>query len=158
MNPDMSEMIKNFGQMMNNKNMSSDMQKMFNNMSGANGFNHSNNSNKPNNSNAKSSYNKKNSYTNNNNFENTANSSIFENMNTDNTNNINNIFGNIDMETIMKMQKIMSSMNSKEPDSRTNLLMSLKPYLKESRRNKVDQYVQLLKMEKIFEVINPLGR
>ena len=36
--------------------------------------------------------------------------------------------------------------------------MSLKPYLKESRRNKVDQYVQLLKMEKIFEVINPLGR
>lgn len=174
----MSEMIKNFGQMMNNKNMSGDMQKMFNNMNGSNGFNSCGNTNCQNNTcnnknngysnNYNKSFNKKNynninsnssqdksSFTsNNNNFERNDNN-IFENMNSDSTN---NIFGNIDMETIMKMQKIMSSMNSKETDSRTNLLMSLKPYLKESRKNKVDQYVQLLKMEKIFEVMNPLGR
>lgn len=62
------------------------------------------------------------------------------------------------MNTIPKMQKIMSSMNNdKQADYRTNLLMSLKPYLKESRKGKVDQYVQLMKMGKIFEIMNPLG-
>ena len=56
------------------------------------------------------------------------------------------------------MQKIMNSINNdKQNDSRTNLLMSLKPYLKDSRKNKVDKYIQLMKMGKIFEIINPLG-
>ena len=91
---------------------------------------------------------------------------IMNNMNTNNTTNennqtdtktANNPFGNIDINTIMKMQQIMSSMNDKQNDSRTNLLLSLKPYLKESRKNKVDQYIQLMKMEKIFEIMNPLG-
>ena len=80
-----------------------------------------------------------------------------QNTNQSNNSNSNNIFGNIDMETILKMQKIMSSMNNSQADSRTNLLMSLKPYLKESRKSKVDQYVQLMKMSKIFEIMNPLG-
>ena len=56
------------------------------------------------------------------------------------------------------MQKIMSSLNNdKQNDSRTNLLISLKPYLKDSRKNKVDQYIQLMKMGKIFEILNPSG-
>ena len=91
---------------------------------------------------------------------------IMNNMNTNNNSNennqtdaktTNNPFENIDINTIMKMQQIMSSMNDKQNDSRTNLLLSLKPYLKESRKNKVDQYIQLMKMEKIFEIMNPLG-
>ena len=64
---------------------------------------------------------------------------------------------NFDMNTFIKMQKIMSSMNDTQNDSRTNLLMSLKPYLKESRKNKVDQYIQLMRMGKVFEIMNPLG-
>lgn len=77
---------------------------------------------------------------------------------TSNTNeNSNNPFENFDMNTFLKMQQIMNSINSKQNDSRTNLLMSLKPYLKESRKNKVDQYIQLMKMGKIFEIMNPLG-
>ena len=52
----------------------------------------------------------------------------------------------------------MNSMNNdKQNDSRTNLLKSLKPYLKESRKDKVDQYIQLMKMGKVFEIMNPLG-
>ena len=70
----------------------------------------------------------------------------------------NNIFGDFDINTMLKIQKIMSSMNNdKKDDSRTTLLMSLKPYLKDSRKSKVDQYVQLMKMGKIFEIMNPLG-
>jgi hypothetical protein len=83
-------------------------------------------------------------------------SSDFNNSN-NSCNNINDMFGNIDMNTIFKIQQIMSSINDKQNDSRTNLLLSLKPYLKESRKSKVDQYIQLMKMEKIFEIMNPLG-
>ena len=42
---------------------------------------------------------------------------------------------NIDFETIMKMKTIIDKMNVKD-DPRSNLLLSLKPYLKESRREK----------------------
>lgn len=77
--------------------------------------------------------------------------------NNEHDNSATNNFGNIDMNTIFKMQQIMNSMNSSQNDSRTNLLLSLKPYLKESRKSKVDQYIQLMKMGKVFEIMNPLG-
>ena len=63
----------------------------------------------------------------------------------------------LDFETILKLKNIMEKMNSSGDDPRTNLLLSLKPYLKESRKYKVDQYVQFLKMEKMLEVLGPLG-
>ena len=93
------------------------------------------------------------------NYESTDNTSNgqTENIDSNNETETNNIFGNIDLNTIMKMQQIMSSLNNSGNDSRTNLLLSLKPYLKESRKNKVDQYIQLMKMGKIFEMMNPLG-
>lgn len=93
------------------------------------------------------------------NTDNTSNNEFNENENRDSNNDTetNNIFGNIDINTIMKMQQIMSSLNNSGNDSRTNLLLSLKPYLKESRKNKIDQYIQLMKMGKIFEIMNPLG-
>ncbi len=61
----------------------------------------------------------------------------------------------IDMDTILKISKIVSKMNNTQNDARANLLLSLKPYLKESRRNKVEQYVKLLNMSKVLEVISP---
>lgn len=63
----------------------------------------------------------------------------------------------LDFETIMKLKTIMEKLNANGDDPRANLLLSLKPYLKESRKHKVDQYVQFLKMEKILEVLGPLG-
>lgn len=80
-----------------------------------------------------------------------------ETRNSNNETETNNIFGNIDINTIMKIQQIMNSINNSSNDSRTNLLLSLKPYLKESRKNKIDQYIQIMKMGKIIEMINPLG-
>lgn len=60
---------------------------------------------------------------------------------------------NIDMNTIMKMKSIMDNMNNKN-DPRANLLYSLKPYLRDSKKNKLDQYVNLLNISKIAEVMN----
>ncbi len=67
-------------------------------------------------------------------------------------------FPEFDMATIMKMKNIMDSMKSSQNDPRSNLLKSLKPYLRESRKDKVDQYIQLFGMEKVFEMMNPLRR
>lgn len=68
----------------------------------------------------------------------------------------NNSAGGIDFETIMRMKSIIDKMNVKD-DPRSNLLQSLKPYLKESRRSKVDQYIQLMNMSKVMEVFPFMG-
>ena len=63
----------------------------------------------------------------------------------------------IDINTMLKMKQVIDSMNANKDDPRTNLLLSLKPYLKESRQKKVEQYVKLFGIEKAFEVFNILG-
>lgn len=70
----------------------------------------------------------------------------------------NNSFGNsgIDFETIMRMKTIIDKMNAKD-DPRSNLLQSLKPYLKDSRKSKVDQYIQLMNMSKVMDVFPFMG-
>lgn len=74
------------------------------------------------------------------------------NSNTQSSNTSNNNF-NLDMNTIMKMKSIMESMNNKN-DPRANLLYSLKPYLRDSKKEKLDQYVNLLNVSKIAEFMN----
>lgn len=54
----------------------------------------------------------------------------------------------IDFETIMKMKSIMETLNSKN-DSKSNLLYSLKPYLRKSKQAKLDQYVNLMKISQV---------
>jgi len=66
-------------------------------------------------------------------------------------NNNSSNFGNLDFDTIMKMKSIIDKMNVKD-DPRSNLLESLKPYLKESRKNKVDQYIQLMNISRVMDV------
>ena len=63
----------------------------------------------------------------------------------------------IDIETIMKIKKVMDSMKETRNDPRANLLRSLKPYLKSSRQEKVEQYIQFLGIEKAFEAFGSLG-
>lgn len=63
----------------------------------------------------------------------------------------------IDFETIMKMKTVMDKMKGSGNDPRANLLLSLKPYLKDSRKDKVDQYIKLFGMSKVMEVFNNFG-
>ena len=92
---------------------------------------------------------------NNNNF-NSGNSENLGDSNNPNSSNENNNssnfdFSNIDVKTIMKMKSIMEKMNSKN-DPRSNLLYSLKPYLRESKKEKLDQYANLLNIAKLSEL------
>ena len=77
---------------------------------------------------------------------------------TNSTNNSENSFGNagIDFETIMRMKTIIDKMNTKD-DPRSNLLQSLKPYLKDSRKSKIDQYIRLMNMSKVMDVFPFMG-
>lgn len=60
---------------------------------------------------------------------------------------------NIDFDTILKMKSIMDKLNAKD-DPRSKLLQSLRPYLKESRQTKLDQYIQMGKLLQILPLIS----
>ena len=57
----------------------------------------------------------------------------------------------IDIDTILKIKNIMETLN-KKGDPRSNLLYSLKPYLRESKQKKLDQYVNLFKITQITQL------
>lgn len=61
-------------------------------------------------------------------------------------------FSNIDMNTIIKMKNVMDKMNNTN-DPRSNLLASLKPYLRDSKKEKLDQYANLINFAKIAEIL-----
>lgn len=76
--------------------------------------------------------------------------------NSNSTKEISSSSSNIDMGTILKMKAIMDKINSKD-DPRANLLLSLKPYLNENRKGKVEQYIQLFNMSKIMDIFQSNG-
>lgn len=76
-----------------------------------------------------------------------------KNSNEENNNSSNNGF-NIDFETIMKMKNVMDKVNSTKNSPEANLLLSLKPYLNNNRRQKLDQYMQFLNISKVIEAFN----
>lgn len=90
-------------------------------------------------------------------FNKDNNSNDTNNTNNGNFSDFSNMFSGIDMNTILKMKSVMEKMNQKKNDPRSNLLLSLKPYLKQSRQDKVDQYIQLFNMGSILENMNFMG-
>ena len=88
----------------------------------------------------------------NNNTNNCGNASNSSNRisNNSNSNSSNNF--NIDPATLMKMTSVINAMNQKDNPG-TNLLHSLKPYLRSSRKDKLDQYANLLNITKIADVM-----
>lgn len=86
----------------------------------------------------------------------------FENNKTDlnnsnETKTSNNNFQMPDMQTMMKIINLMNSINSNQSSASTNLLYSLKPFLRDSKKEKVDQCINFLKMSSIISEINKSG-
>lgn len=76
-----------------------------------------------------------------------ANNNSSDNEESDNSNST----PNIDIETILKFKTIFDKMNSKD-DPRAKLLRALKPYLKDSRKEKVEQYIQFFNISKVIDL------
>ena len=72
----------------------------------------------------------------------------------ENSNSANNFdFSNIDMDTIMKFSSVFGKMKNSKNDPSANLLNSLKPYLRDEKKGKIDQYMNLLNVSKIAEIM-----
>ena len=69
-----------------------------------------------------------------------------------NSSNSSNTGFNLDPETLMKMTSVISAINQKDNPG-NNLLHSLKPYLRDSRKGKLDQYANLLNLSKLADVM-----
>lgn len=148
MSNNIDDILNNVKNMVNTGNIPSEIQQMVNNMKSSNL-----------NNNSSQNSNFQNMDINNilnqvspemiNNLSSMLNSS--NSSNSENSSNKNNF--NLDMNTILKMKSIMENMNNKN-DPRANLLYSLKPYLRDSKKNKVDQYVNMLNISKIADLMN----
>lgn len=86
--------------------------------------------------------------TTNSNFQNEQNNSAKTQSNDFNFN-----MDNIDMNTIKNISSIMGKMNNTKNDPRANLLASLKPYLRDSKKSQLDNYMNLLNVTKIAEIM-----
>lgn len=132
---------------MNNEDMSDIIQKLTTMINNSNsGTNNNENSSQDDVSSNSSSFNEDTIK----NFINNLNSS---NNSENNSENSNNNF-NFDINTMLKMKNIMDKMNSTKNDPRANLLLSLKPYLNNGRKEKLDQYMQFLNISKVLEAFN----
>lgn len=147
MSDKMDDLFANVKKMVDSGNIPDDIKQMMNNFQGS--------SNNSNNNNSNSNNNDLNNLLNQvspdmlNNFASMMNSNT---QNNSNSNTSSNNF-NIDMNTIMKMKSIMGKMNNQN-DPRANLLYSLKPYLRDTKKDKLDQYVNLLNVSKIADIMN----
>ena len=143
---DMSEMLKSFSSMMEGKEIPDNIKEMLNSLQGSNSSSTNNSNNFENSKNCNDNCNNnahcnKDHNNNNSNSESTSSQGI----------------PNIDINTMLKIQKIMSAMNNSSNSSGANLLRSLKPYLKPSRQAKFDECIQLFNIEKVIEVMNQSG-
>lgn len=74
------------------------------------------------------------------------------NNTTSNSSNDSSSSFNLDPQTLMKMTSIINNLNKKDNPG-ANLLHSLKPYLRDSRKSKLDQYANLLNLTRIADAM-----
>lgn len=143
MDNNMNDLINNVKNMVNSGNIPPEIQQMMNSMKSSDNNTSSNNSSNIDINKILSQVSPE--------MINNLSSSLNPNSSANNNSNQNNF--NLDMNTILKMKSIMESMNNKN-DPIANLLYSLKPYLRESKKDKVDQYVNMLNISKIADFMN----
>lgn len=68
-----------------------------------------------------------------------------------------NILSSVSPDQIGMIMKVMTALNSGENDSRSNLLMALRPHLSEERRERVDRAIKLLRLASLLPLIGDSG-
>ena len=59
----------------------------------------------------------------------------------------------IDIDTIIKIKSILDKINTKNDNPRIKLLYDLKPFLNDSKKNKLEQYIKMDKMAQLLPLI-----
>ena len=84
-------------------------------------------------------------------FNSTMNKNNMNNLNSNNSGGL-----NLDLSSIMNIQKSLSGFNQADP--RRDLLTSLKPFLRETRQKNIDTYITLLGVMKAFNIFTNKDR
>ncbi len=58
---------------------------------------------------------------------------------------------NLDIDTILKIKDIMSKINKNQSCPRNKLLHALEPYLKEEKKEKLNQYIKIANLLSVME-------
>ncbi len=67
------------------------------------------------------------------------------------------VFGIPDGQELMNIMSIVSKLNQKNDDARTNLLAALKPHLSEPKREKVDTAIKILRLLDLLPALKESG-
>lgn len=59
-----------------------------------------------------------------------------------------------DVETMLKIMKVMNAVKSGDNSPGANLLNSLKPFLRDSKKEKLDQYIKFMKISSVISEMN----
>ncbi len=81
---------------------------------------------------------------------------IINNSNTDSSDNSNNSDFSFDVETIMKIKDVLSIMNKSKDCPRNKLLYSLKPYLENTKKEKIEQYIKIANLLTALDSMNTI--
>ena len=65
------------------------------------------------------------------------------------------LFSGLDLETMMQMGQILSSTSA--PDPNRDLLLALRPLLKQDKQKKIDKAVKMLKLYTIYTTLKEQG-
>lgn len=80
-------------------------------------------------------------------------SSLLNNLNSNSSNNTSN--SSFDPNMMLKIQSIISRFNSSS--AQKNLLLSLKPFLRKSRQDKMENYITILNVISVLESFKEKG-
>ncbi len=67
------------------------------------------------------------------------------------------IFGTLNPSELGNIMQIVSKLNRKNDDARTNLLLALKPHLSEQKREKVDTAIKILHLLELLPILKESG-
>ncbi len=67
------------------------------------------------------------------------------------------VFGQVDSNELSNIMSIVSALNRKNDDTRTNLLAALKPHLSEPKREKVDTAIKILRLLDLLPLLRESG-
>lgn len=59
-----------------------------------------------------------------------------------------------DIDTILKIKNIMGSMNKNKDNPRNKLLYSLEPYLENTKKEKLEQYMKIANLLSVLEIFD----
>lgn len=82
---------------------------------------------------------------------------IINNFNSSNSTQSEDENSNIDTDSILKFQKIAKLLSHNETSKDESLLLALKPYMRNSRKEKIDQYIKILHVVNLLDKFQEMG-